>query len=661
MSFQRQKLPEIDDRGGDHEQADAPTTRPAIALLAEAVLHAALTTQASRTVKSEAGRVVILEVPAAAYVTQVGLALRRLNPAAHVLMVAEKKRKGFADDDATPHFGTGRTVLAVTQDRALLHASLHAAADLVLTLRPPDAELVLKVINIVTRGRARGLVDADVAGRDLDQIAAAIRPGSTARECVERIKRLGSGGSPAAAAAPDLALLPLFDEAKAWAADALADLERLQRGEIAATDLEHVLLYGPPGTGKTLLARALAKAAGVRFFDTSVAAWFTGSSGHLDSVLRAADAFFQTLLDNAPCLGLLDELEALPDRASLDARHREWWNSVITGVLLMVTRVRESGKPILLIGATNYAERIDAALKRPGRLGRHVLVRPAATEEEVAHLFAYYLGADLDPGQITIAAGLAGTATPAQVEGWVKAARRVARDAQRPFLLDDLLAQIAPPDVRGATELRNVALHEAGHAVAALVLGHEVKRVSIVADGSVAGVTTMRTRSLVHTLRDIEDEAVVILSGRAADEVLGGGADSGASADLELATTRLAGAEASLGLRDTLVHRADDSELRHLLRSDPELLRRIDLQLAQQMRRAVEIVELHRDAITMLADALVTRRVIGGAEVMAIVARVLRTRRVATPAVADRAGDENSIDTVGGHAQSSGLKGQRHV
>lgn len=657
MSFQRLKLPEIDDRGAGHEQADPPTARPAIELLAEAVLHAALTTQASRTLKSEAGRVVILVVPAAAYVTQVGLALGRLSPAAYVHTVAEKKRKGFADDDPTPYFGTGRTVLAVTQDRALLHASLHVAADLVLTLRPPDVELVLKVINIVTRGRARGLVDADVAGRDLDQIAAAIRPGSTARECVERLKRLGTGGSPAAAA-PDLAVLPLFDEAKAWAAETLADLERLQRLEIAATDLEHVLLYGPPGTGKTLLARALAKAAGVRFFDTSVAAWFTGSSGHLDGVLKAADAFFQTLLDNAPCLGLLDELEALPDRGSLEPRHREWWNSIITGVLLMVTRVRESGKPILLVGATNYAERVDAALKRPGRLGRHVLVRPAATEEEVAHLFAYYLGADLDPGQIAIAAGLAGTATPAQVEGWVKAARRVVRDAQRPLLLDDLLAQIAPPDVRGATELRNVALHEAGHAVAALVLGHEVKRVSIVADGSVAGVTTMRTRSLVHTLRDIEDEVVVILSGRAADELLGGGADSGASADLELATTRLAGAEASLGLRDTLVHRADDSELRHLLRSDPELLRRIDLQLAQQMRRAVEIVELHRDAITRLADALVTRRVIGGVEVMAIVARVLR---VATPAVAGRAGDENSVDTVGGDAQSSGLKGQHHV
>jgi predicted kinase len=238
-------------------------------------------------------------------------------------LVSERKKYRWADDDPMPHLADGRTVLAVTQDPALLRPALRAAADLVVTAASLNATMVRKVINAVTGGRSRGPDDADIAGHDFEQVAAAIRQGSTAMECVQRLKRLQSLTASIADSAPDLAMLPLFGKAKDWAADTVLDIERLKRGEIAAADLEHVLLYGPPGTGKTVLARAVAKAANVQFFDTSIAEWFTCSDGHLDGVLKQASAFFQTLMDSAPAVGLLDEAEALPYRSRIDSRHRE--------------------------------------------------------------------------------------------------------------------------------------------------------------------------------------------------------------------------------------------------------------------------------------------------------------------------------------------------
>jgi SpoVK/Ycf46/Vps4 family AAA+-type ATPase len=80
---------------------------------------------------------------------------------------------------------------------------------------------------------------------------------------------------------------------------------------------------------------------------------------------------------------------------------------------------------VILIGATNYLDRIDSALKRPGRMGRHVLVRPPESEKEVAALVKFYVGPDLDQPAIAYAAKLAGNATPAAVKARVKAARRL--------------------------------------------------------------------------------------------------------------------------------------------------------------------------------------------------------------------------------------------
>ncbi len=618
---------ETRDHQPDQVEDEAPdatigaTIPSAVVQLANGVLDKALTAHTRLMLTGSNGRVVIIIVPSAGYVSHMGQPLRQLNQKAHLHSTTEAKRKSWSDEGELYNLGIGRTVLAVTQDPALLPPTIHAAADVTIEVRSPSALLVRKVIKSVTGGQARGLVDANLAGLTLEQIAAAIRPGSTAAECVSRLKRLSLPQEEVSG--PDARALPLFGDAKGWTAEILDDLDRLRTGAIAPADLEHVLLYGPPGTGKTVLARAVAKSAGFKFFDTSVSSWFLKSDGHLDGVLKAANAFFQTLIDNAPCIGLLDELEALPDRATLDSRHREWWNSVITGVLLMITRTRDCGKPILLVGATNYLDRVDAAVKRPGRLGRHVCVRSADTAAEVAELLEYYFGTDLFATDLALAAGMAQGATPAEVEGWAKAARRTARDAKRGLSIDDLLFQIAPADRRTRAERLGVAVHEAAHAVAALVMGYDLKSVSIVRDASTSGQTSWQRFTDFRTLRDIENEVVMVLAGRAADEVIGAGADSGSISDLRIATGLLASAELSLGLGETLAFRADDGGILHLLNSDDALLGRVEGQLGRLMDRAKDLVMHNRDAIAAIGEALLDRRILGGGETAEIFATVM--------------------------------------
>lgn len=382
------------------------------------------------------------------------------------------------------------------------------------------------------------------------------------------------------------------------------------------------MLYGPPGTGKTLLAGALARSSGMAFVSTSVADWFVAGDGHLGAVTNRANAFFQEVLANAPALGFLDEIDAIPDRAALDPEHREWWQTVVTGVLLMLSRTLATDRPIMLVAATNHLGHLDAALRRPGRFGRHVCVRPAETEAEVAALLDYHLHGELDPDEIAQLAGIAGLPTAADVEGWVKAARAMARTVERPVMFEDVLAQLAPADDRPPGERRRVALHEAGHALAALHFGFEVKHASIVSTGATAGATVWRTRGSHPGLLSIENQAVVALAGRATDIVLGQGPDSGAIADLLAATRLLVSADAALGLRETLVARANDTEL--LLRTDPALRRRTDAHLRRLMRRALDLVTAQRFEIAAVADALLARRILSGAEIQAVRRRPAR-------------------------------------
>src|SRR5690606_18315618 len=140
--------------------------------------------------------------------------------------------------------------------------------------------------------------------------------------------------------------------------------------------------------------------------------------GHLGDVINAANRFFESLhLCDRPVVALLDELDALPNRASLDGHDKAWWTSVVTFVLTEVDKLRKAGKPILLLGATNHAEALDPALIRPGRMETHVHFELPTAEDRMA-MFRTLLPKTLRDTNIAVLGRLSATATPAQIESW---------------------------------------------------------------------------------------------------------------------------------------------------------------------------------------------------------------------------------------------------
>jgi hypothetical protein len=258
--------------------------------------------------------------------------------------------------------GTGELMIAITPEAQWLSPVLVAATDHALKPVPltPD-ELGEAIRRWTGRPLRRPLSAGDIAGLDLPDLAAALRPGMTAAACrrhLQQASRRRVGPPPSAHEIVPLAALTGLGEAHAWATDLVACIERVRAGRLPASALEGCVLFGRPGTGKTSLARSVAAAAGIPFIETSVGAWFSTSSGNLDGVVKAVDKFCDSLVLAAKAagtgglaIGFVDELDALPHRGRLSDRGADWWLPVVTHTLTRVESLRQRG--IILIAVTN--------------------------------------------------------------------------------------------------------------------------------------------------------------------------------------------------------------------------------------------------------------------------------------------------------------------
>ena len=553
------------------------------------------------------GSLSVMRVPNEAWITPMQAALGA-KESGLVVLIAKRDRRGRLDGPdpvaLAERVALGRHAVVLT---ALdLPADLTALADRKLTIARPDRGIVGAVIRAVTGQRARSLIPEDLAGVDLAAIVAAIREGATAAECVARLRRAAKALTTPIDRpdVPEVVDLAGYGAAGEWARDVVAEAARLRNGE--AVKFASAIFYGPPGTGKTSLAASIAKSARLPLVETSIARWFSTSEGHLGDVIKAADSFFDAAAAAAPCVAFLDELDALPDRAALSDRGRDWWTTVVTAVLAQVERMRRLDPPVLLVAATNRIEGIDAALRRPGRFDRQILIDPP-DEDGLIAILAQRLGRAIADDDLRRVARLGVGATGAAAVAWIENARRRAREEDRPLAIADLLDEVVPPDPRPSALRRRIALHEAGHAVAALAYGHTVERVTIVGDGSVGGSTALSDDRPL-TRASIEAHLTVALAGRAADELLGEGADAGAVADLARATKYAAACHLQLGLREKLTHR--DGDIDRALRFDPALAAAVEQDLQAAMERARAIVMSQRDLVMRIADALVHHRVL---------------------------------------------------
>ena len=224
-------------------------------------------------------------------------------------------------------------------------------------------------------------------------------------------------------------------EARQFAEDLIEDIRAAQTGRIPWSAVDSgLLLIGAPGTGKTTLARAIAKDCGVKFVVASAAKW--QSAGALDAHLSAMRADFAEAHRYAPAILFIDEIDSIGSRENLDDRNAVYQTEVINALLEQIQGINTTGS-VIVIGATNYLEKVDPALRRSGRLDQVVEI-PLPNIDGLQQIFEYYLaryreeGGEVGRVDTHALAQLTFGLTGADVESFIRGAARRARHADRP-------------------------------------------------------------------------------------------------------------------------------------------------------------------------------------------------------------------------------------
>src|SRR6056297_455997 len=309
-----------------------------------------------------------------------------------------------------------------------------------------------------------------------------------------------------------------------------------------------VLLVGPPGTGKTLLARAIAGEAGTPFFSLSGSDFVEMYVGV--GAARVRD-MFQQAANRAPCIVFIDELDALGKSRSgtVVGGHDEREQTL--NALLVEMDGFDSNNGVIVVAATNRPETLDAALLRPGRFDRQVLVdRPDVGGRKAildVHVKNVKLDDQIDLSQVaSITPGFVG----ADLANLVNEAALLAARAEKKSVglqeFNEAVERVTAglekkKRVMNEDEKIRVAYHEAGHAVVAAALPNTdpVHKVSIIPRGLAAlGYMMQRPESerFLMTKSELESQMKVMLAGTLAEEMIFQDISTGAQNDLERCT-----------------------------------------------------------------------------------------------------------------------------
>ena len=317
--------------------------------------------------------------------------------------------------------------------------------------------------------------------------------------------------------------------------------------EIGARIPHGLLLVGPPGTGKTLLARAVAGEAGVQFLSISGSDFVEMYVGV--GAGRVRDLFEQAR-KIAPAIVFIDEIDAVGRKrgSGLGGGHDEKEQTLNQLLVEMDGFTRSEG--VIVLAATNRPDILDPALLRPGRFDRQIHVgRPDVKgREEILKVHAKDKKLDASVNLKTVARSTAGF-TGADLSNLLNEAAILAARADRPVLtmedMNEALMKItAGPAkksrVQTRKDLKETAVHEAGHAVAMYNLPtHDpVRQITIVPRGQSLGATWYLPKddSSNQTRNEMYEQIVSLLGGRVAEALFLGDISVGASNDIDRAT-----------------------------------------------------------------------------------------------------------------------------
>jgi hypothetical protein len=515
-------------------------------------------------------------------------------------------------------------IIGVTADANQLPRELVGLAGHRIVVPPLDGVAIGAVIAAVTGRHPSTQMDEKHASRvTLEALSIAVRADLGAERSMARLRRLLDSLVDGEQAGPLLSEMHGLGAAKQWGVELAADLRAYVAGDLPwSACAKGLLVSGPPGTGKTSYARALSREAGVHFIATSYSAWQSHKEGHLGNVTAAIRKTFADANSHKPCIVFIDEIDSLPARGSSD-RDDQWWSAIVNALLEQLDGY-EKREGVVVIAACNDPSRLDSALVRAGRLDHHITI-PLPDVPALVGIFQMHLGADLEGADLRAAALAARGHTGADVERWVRVARRAARIAGRALTLQDLLGAVRggeaewPADVR-----RRVAHHEAGHAVVLLALGiAEPKALSIGGAGGLAESDSGEMQA--DTRAHLEKFLVALLGGRAAEELTFGEVTAGAGgvdgSDLGRATRLATRLETAYGFGSLgLICFPDGLSNRDLLMFD-RLRAAVASTIDRAYAEALDILGRNRHALDALAAALFSAGYLDQSEIEAVLAQ----------------------------------------
>jgi cell division protease FtsH len=427
------------------------------------------------------------------------------------------------------------------------------------------------------------------------------------------------------------------DEAKEELQEIIEFLKEPQRFQkLGGRIPKGVLLMGPPGTGKTLMARAVAGEANVPFFSISGSDFVEMFVGVGAS--RVRDLFEQGK-KNAPCIVFIDEIDAVGRHrgAGLGGGHDEREQTL--NQLLVEMDGFESNDGVILMAATNRPDVLDPALlvivNRPDVRGREGIL--------VVHTRKIPLADDVDAS--VLARGTAGFSGADLANLVNEAALAAARLNQKAVKMVDF--EFAKDKVLMGTERRSLvisesekrvtAIHEAGHALLAVVLPNAdpIHKVTIIPRGMALGLTQQLPVDEKHNYSRayLIDQLAILMGGRLAEEVCLGSITTGAGNDLERATDLARKMVCEWGMSEvmgplTFGKKEEQIFLGREISQHRDFSEDTAIKIDQEVRRLVsenfdrarEILVAHKAALLSMADELLTREVLDGEQVKRIVA-----------------------------------------
>lgn len=387
-----------------------------------------------------------------------------------------------------------------------------------------------------------------------------------------------------------------------------------------------VLLYGPPGTGKTLLAKAVAGEAGVKFKAVSGSDFDEKYVGVGASKMRK---LFDDAKNNAPCIIFIDEIDSMGGRRH--SKQNSYDRQTLNTLLSEMDGFDGSGG-VVVIAATNRIEDLDPALTRPGRFDNHFAVSLPATAKERKVIINLYAGnkkfAD-DVDMESFAKETMGS-SPATIKTVLNEAAIIATRKNKGIITREILdeawmKQLMEGHLKKNGEKDNVELvawHEAGHALAGLLMGQDLTKASIIPSTSGAGGATFITpRKLgLFTVKELREQVVMLYSGRNAEAVLAEkngenlGITTGASNDIEKATGIIKKMITEYGMNENFgLLNLEELEIK------PDVITREAVSLSKELSsESYKLMIDNAGTLKKIAEALVEKETLTGEEIRKI-------------------------------------------